>query len=88
METDPQKALENLHHMYGPNVELYESTRKNKKYMVKSPDGKWVHFGQKGYQDFTAHGDEKRRENFRKRNALWKNAPRWSPRHLAYWILW
>ena len=40
----------------------------NKKYMVINPDGKMVHFGQKGYADYTAHKDEERRKAFRKRN--------------------
>ena len=31
------------------------STRKNKKYMVINPDGKMVHFGQKGYADYIQH---------------------------------
>ena len=51
-----------------------ESTRKNKKYMVKYND-KWVHFGDKRYEhyrDLTPlkyldHNDLKRRESYRKR---------------------
>jgi hypothetical protein len=64
------------------------STRKNKKYMVINPDGKMVHFGQKGYADYTAHKDEERRRNFRKRNHKWSTANKWSPGWLSYYLLW
>ena len=67
---------------------VYISTRKNKKYMVKKPDGKMIHFGEIGYQDFTAHQDEKRRENFRKRNKKWSTGEKWTPAWLSYHILW
>ena len=53
-----------------------ESTRKNKKYMVKYND-KWVHFGDTRYDQFEDkelglykyqnHYDKKRRESYRKR---------------------
>lgn len=52
-----------------------KSTRKNKKYMVKTPSNKWVHFGDsrmEQYKDTTGlklysnldHNDEKRKKNF------------------------
>lgn len=77
-----------LHKYYGKDVELYESTRKDKKFMVISPEGKKIHFGQKGYSDWHLHGDPIRRDNFRRRNAKWADAPKWSPAHLAWWVLW
>ena len=60
-----------------------ESTRKNKKYMVKYND-KWIHFGDKRhehYRDSTPlklysyldHNDPKRRESYRKRARGIKN---------------
>jgi len=64
------------------------STRKDKKYMIENPAGKMVHFGAKGYADFTGHKDPVRLMNFRKRNAKWKSAPKWSPGWLAYHLLW
>lgn len=36
-----------------------KSTRKDKKLMVEI-DGKKIHFGQKGYEDFTTHKDKER----------------------------
>ena len=32
--------------------EFKKSTNKNKKYMVKTPKGKWIHFGQKNYEQY------------------------------------
>ena len=43
---------------------LTQSTRKNKKYMVVLPSGKKVHFGAKGYSDYTIHKDEKRKKAY------------------------
>jgi len=56
--------------------------------MVKNPQGKWIHFGQMGYEDYTKHKDETRRDNFRKRNAKWSKAEKYSPAWLSYWLLW
>ena len=63
------------------------STRKDKKYMV-SDGKKLIHFGQMGYEDYTKHHDEKRRELFRKRNHKWTTAERYSPAWLSYNLLW
>lgn len=77
-----------LHKFYGKDVELYESSRKDKKFMVQRPDGKWVHFGQKNYSDWHLHRDPLRRERFRTRNKRWADAEKWTPAHLAYYVLW
>jgi hypothetical protein len=66
---------------------VYPSSRIDKKYMIFH-DGKRVHFGQKGYEDFTAHHDLRRRANFRKRNARWASAPKFTPAWLSYHLLW
>jgi hypothetical protein len=47
-----------------PRYILQKSTRKDKKWMVIGPDGTTIHFGQEGYQDFTDHGDERRRASY------------------------
>lgn len=44
-------------------VYLSLSHRKDKKYMVVV-NGKVIHFGQKGYEDFTTHKDRKRMERY------------------------
>ena len=66
---------------------VYPSSRADKKYMI-FVDGKRVHFGQAGYDDFTGHRDEERRARFRKRNARWANAPPFTPSWLSYYWLW
>ena len=85
MDTNPNIVAQKAHEM-GLNP-VYFSTRKAKKYMIH--DGKkWIHFGQKGYEDFTAHGDEKRRDNFRRRNHKWATAEPMTPSFLSYYLLW
>ena len=65
------------------------SSRKDKKYMVLDPNtNKMVHFGQMGYEDYTKHHDEKRRELFRKRNHKWATAEKYSSAWLSYYLLW
>ena len=64
------------------------STRKDKKYMVYSSNKKLVHFGQMGYEDYTKHKDNKRRDNFKKRNIKWGYAPKYTPAWLSFWLLW
>ena len=39
-------------------------------------------------QDYTKHGDEKRRDNFRKRNMKWAYARKYSPAWLSFYLLW
>ena len=63
------------------------SSRKDKKYMV-SDGKKLIHFGQMGYEEYTKHHDEKRRELFRKRNRKWKDTEKYSPAWLSYHLLW
>ncbi len=56
-------------------MELYKpekSTRKNKKFMVKTKKG-IIFFGDSRYEDFTQHKDKKRREAYCKRAKAIKN---------------
>ena len=50
-----------------------KSDRKNKKFKVLTPNGNIIHFGQKRYEDFTQHKDEKRRKSYCKRSAGIRN---------------
>lgn len=84
--SDPEKVQRNAD-LYGIGT-VYLSPRKNKKYMVLSPDGQYIHFGYMGMEDFTKHRNKKRRDNFRERNRLWKDAEVYTPRFLSYWLLW
>jgi len=67
--------------------EIHPSSRAKFKYMVFNGH-RMVHFGQMGYDDYTKHKDEKRRNNFRKRNHRWANAPIYSPRFLSWNLTW
>lgn len=50
------------------NLEVYDSTRAGKKYMILHPKTeKWIHFGSAIMEDYTQHHDKTRRENYRKR---------------------
>ena len=72
------------------NAVLYKSTNKNKKYMI-FVNGHKVHFGQIGYEDFTKHNDEHRRQNYLKRTenirGNWKDN-KYSPNSLSRNVLW
>ena len=80
-----------------PN-KVYKSWRADKKLVVKATRGnqsKIVHFGQIGYDDYTAHKDKDRRRRYlaraskirNKRGKLTKNDI-FSPNHWAIKILW
>ena len=76
----------------GINVNIKVSDKPSKKYMVLNPQtGKWVYFGQIGYQDFTKTGNLTKRDNYLKRSANikgdWKNN-KYSPNNLSRNILW
>lgn len=70
---------------YNLNIEI--STRKDKKYMIIH-NGKKIHFGEMGYEDLTKHRDSHRAELFKKRNAKWADAEKFSPAWLSYYLLW
>jgi hypothetical protein len=72
----------------GGEVPLALSTRKGKKFMIKSPEGKWIHFGDINLEDYTKHQDEDRLERFLTRNRRFKDAPVFTPAWMAYHILW
>ena len=80
---------DNAKRLYGK--EVFVSTRKNKKYMIMNDDKKWIHFGQLGYEDFTKHLDEQRRELYIKRasklKGQWKENI-YSPNMLSIVLLW
>jgi len=68
---------------------LRPSTRLGKKWMVELDHGCIVHFGAKGYEDYTMHKDAQRRKNYIARhgpNQNWNDfctAGAWSR-----WLLW
>jgi hypothetical protein len=48
--------------------DLTVSWRKNKKYAVLY-DGRWIHFGDNRYEDYTTHRDSHRRRSYRRRSS-------------------
>jgi hypothetical protein len=90
--SNPSIALKNARKYLGKNVLFKLSENPKKKYMILNPlTNKWTHFGQMGYQDFTKHNDQKRRENYLKRTANmpgdWRSDP-YSANNLSRNILW
>jgi len=75
----------------GKTAKISLSTKKDKKYMVTTPDGKIVHFGQMNYEDFTRHKNKIRRKNYlsrsRKIKGDWKTN-KYSANNLAIHLLW
>lgn len=85
----PEIVYKKAKKIYGPNTQIKESTRKDKKYMILNPEtNKWVHFGQLGFEDFTKHKDPKRREAFRIRNKKWSKQSPYTPGYASYYLLW
>ena len=68
-------------------IEIAKSNAKGKKYTATLESGKRVHFGAKGYQDFTQHGDEARRRSCLARHGA--GGQNWGDRETAgYWSRW
>ena len=89
--SNPSKVVSIKNNYLGKNVEIFISDRKDKKYMVLTPEGKKVHFGNINYEDFTRHNNDSRRENYLKRasniKGNWK-ADKYSPNNLSLKIIW
>ena len=75
----------------GKTAKISLSTKKDKKYMITTPQGKIVHFGQMNYEDFTKHKNKSRRKNYlsrsRKIKGDWKTN-KYSANNLAIHLLW
>ena len=89
--SNPLTAQKQAFKIYGPTAILYRSGTKNKKYAIKSPNGKIVNFGQMGYEDFTKHNDPVRKIRYLNRSSKikgdWKDDP-YSPNNLSMRLLW
>ena len=70
-------------------MRIVASPLANKKWRAIFKDGKHSDFGHPDYEDYTQHGDEKRREAYRSRHKkdLETGDPR-KPGFLSYYILW
>ena len=87
--SNPRRVNQLSNKIYRKGVEL--STRKNKKYMILDSNGKYVHFGDTRYEDYTKHHNDKRRLNYLSRatniKGDWKHN-KYSPNSLAISLLW
>ncbi len=91
--SNPKEVVKTAQHYFNsPDIKVYLSNRKNKKYAIYDPNNKkLIHFGQMGYEDYTMHKNLHRRENYLKRamniKGNWKNNP-YSANNLSISILW
>ena len=89
--SNPTVVKKKAEKYFGKHVPIYLSTRNNKKYMLQDSNNRWVHFGQMGYEDYTVHHDDKRRDSYLKRSknisGNWKNNM-YSPNNLSIHLLW
>ena len=68
---------------------IKNSSRKDKKYMLVTPDGKKIHFGAKGMSDYTIHKDDKRKQLYINRhNNSREDWTKINPGSLSRYILW
>lgn len=84
--SDP-KIVQEKARQYG--LEVVYSPRKGKKYRIVNPEtNKYVDFGSIDYEDATLHKNQRRIDNFKRRNRKWYNSPKYSPAWLSANILW
>ena len=80
-------------------MEFKKSTRKNAKYMVVTPNGKTIHFGDKRYHQFKDttglglysdqnHNDVKRQQAYAARHKSSPINDKESPAHYSWVYLW
>jgi hypothetical protein len=86
--SNPQIVRKLADKYLGINVPIYLSNKIDKKYMVKNPEGKLIHFGSMKYEDYTKHQNLKRKIHFKQRNKKWQFADKWTPAYLSWFLLW
>ena len=59
--SNPVKVQRKAYKLYGKNFIVYKSDKTDKKYKIKTPDGKLVYFGDATMEDYTKHLNLKRR---------------------------
>ena len=71
------------------NVVIQKSSNPKKKYDAVFNGTKTISFGASGYQDYTMHHDDKRKQNYisRHSNEDWTRGDIESPAWLSRWIL-
>lgn len=88
--SNPLEVRKMANYYLGKDYPVYLSTRKDKKYMVITPDNKRVHFGtmKPPMEDYTKHKNLIRRDLFRLRNKKWSEQEVFTPGYLSYYLLW
>jgi hypothetical protein len=89
--SNPEIVVQRAIKLYGKNVDIRVSSRKNKKYMIYDPKKRqFIHFGSFNppMEDYTKHGDEIRRMKFQIRNNRFASANKYSPAFNTYYLLW
>lgn len=90
--SNPTTAQRRAHQYLGKSAKLYPGRNAAKKYSIYDEiHKKWVNFGQIGYEDYTKHGNMKRRKNYLNRTKSirgnWKQN-KYSANNLSRNILW
>lgn len=67
---------------------LLTSKRKNKKFMIITPEGKRVHFGASGMSDYTIHKDKDRKNRYIARHKGMGNQNWEDPDTAGFWSRW
>jgi hypothetical protein len=89
--SNPAQVRKLAKKFYGNTIKVKLSTKKEKKYMITTPEGRTVHFGQMGYEDYTKHKNKTRRKNYLTRSANIRGdwaKDKYSANNLARKLLW
>jgi hypothetical protein len=90
--SNPAQAQKMAYKYLGKTAKLFPANNPQKKYKIyDQKNGKWINFGQIGYEDFTKHKNKTRRNNYLTRTkgmrGNWKKNP-YSANNLSRNILW
>lgn len=89
--SNPDKVSKNALDYFGKNIPIYMSDKPNKKYMLRNPQGKYIHFGDINYADYTRTLDKEKQRKYLKRamgiKGNWFSDP-YSPNMLSIHLLW
>ena len=96
--SNPEMVYKRAKKLYGDNIIIKESTRKDKKYMILDNNKKYIHFGSINHLDYTKYLElygldiaNNHKERYLKRalniKGNWKNNI-YSPNNLSIHLLW
>ena len=91
--SNPKEVIKKAQYYFNnPDIKVYLSNRKNKKYAIYDPNNKkMIHFGHLDYEDYTMHKNDIRRDNYLARasniRGSWKSN-KYSPNSLSIALLW